>query len=498
MRTKLTLYNTIVSLISQFLFLFLSIIFPRLIILIFGSEVNGLTSSINQVLNIINLLQAGIVGASIYDLYRPISNNDNKKIGEIYYSAKKYFNRLSIVFFIFAIIVIPFFLINSNNNISLTEIFLSVFILTLNGAMIFKYICSYDIIISAFQRKYILVYSSLIEKIIYYFLLIAILYFKIHFIYMYIALIIGTTSRILYLNRYFKKNYYDRIHTYSKNTNYKVKNQYYLLSNQIVQQIIESAPILVISSFYGLATASVFSLYNMIVSAFKMIFTTIQNSIAPSFGDLSVSNKNQTSKIFDIINLLFINLGEVTTSCLIVLCIPFIQLYSQGFSDTNYINIELAIFISFLCLGYCIFMPYNMAINSNGEYKSVTKQNIIYGFLFIILGIFSARINYVYCILFFSLFYFISSFNRIYIIKKKCFEIDTSLHIRRIVIAIIFPIVYYLVFKGILINSWGSFIFYGFFHFILTSLIVLLIDYINDKHTLFNILKFIKEKKTRK
>lgn len=494
MRTKLTLYNTIVSLISQFLFLILSIIFPRLIILIFGSEINGLTASINQVLNIINLLQAGIVGASIYDMYRPISENNNEVIGKIYYSAKKYFNKLSVIFLIFGIVVIPLFLMNSNNNISFFESFLSVVILTLNGTIIFKYISSYDIIISAHQRKYILVYSSLIEKIIYYTLLVFILMYRIHFIFMYLALICGTIFRILYLSYYFKKNYEEKINNYSKETDYKVNNQYYLLSNQIVQQIVESAPILIISSFYGLASASVFSLYNMIVSSFKMIFTTIQNSIAPSFGDLSVSDKEHSSRIFDIIQLLFINLGDVVTACLIILCIPFVRLYSQGFTDINYINVELSICISFLCLSYCIFTPYNMAINANGEYKSVFKQNIFYGITFILFAILLSVIDYTYCIVCFSLFYIVSSLDRIIVIKNKCFYLEKSVHVRRIFIAVIFPIVYYFLFSGFAINSWIEFILFGFFHFTFSSIIVLLIDYLFDRQSILFLYKLIRRK----
>ena len=200
MRTKLTFYNMIVSLISQFIFLILSIVFPRLIILVFGSEVNGLTSSINQILNIVNLLQAGVVGASIYDMYRPISENNNKLLGTIFYSSKQYFNKLSKIFLFIGIVFIPLFLLNSKNNISFIEMMLSVFILTLNGAIIFKYVSSYDIIISAHQKKYILVYSSLIEKIIYYVLLLLVLHLSVHFIFMYLALICGTLARIIFLN----------------------------------------------------------------------------------------------------------------------------------------------------------------------------------------------------------------------------------------------------------------------------------------------------------
>lgn len=493
MRTKLALYNVVVSLISQFVFLFLSIIFPRLIIMVFGSEVNGLTASINQVLNIVNLLQAGVVGASIYDMYRPIAENNNELLGSIFYSSKKYFSRLSIIFLVIGVIFIPFFLINSENNISFIESFVSVVILTLNGALIFKYVSSYDIIISAHQKKYILVYSSLIEKIAYYVLLSIILFFKVHFIFMYIALICGTIFRIIYLHLYFKKNYYCQINEFSNNTNYKVKNQYYLLSNQIVQQVVESAPTLIISSFYGLATVSIFSLYNMIVAAFKMIFSTIQNSIAASFGDLSVSNNEHATKIFDVLHLMFINLGQITSMCMIVLCVPFIQLYSQGISDINYINTGLAISMSILSLSYCIFMPYNMAINANGKYRSVTKQNVIYGIIFTILAIYFSKYNYIYCIVFFSLFYIVSSFDRIKVIYKSIFDINIIKHIRRIVIALLLSLFYYYCFKGLIINTWICFILYGCIHFLITSVITLVLDFILDKETVMFLFRKIKE-----
>ena len=494
MRTKLTFYNMVISLISQFLFLILSIIFPRLIILVFGSEVNGLTSSINQILNIINLLQAGVVGASIYDMYKPIAEKDDKLLAKIFYSSKKYFSKLSTIFLISGIVIIPFFLLNSNNSISFIEMFLSVVILTLNGALIFKYVSSYDIIISAHQRKYVLVYSSLIEKIIYYCLLLIVLYFKVHFILMYLALICGTIGRIIFLKNYFNKNYNDKINRYSIETNYKIKNQYYLLSNQIIQQIIESAPTLIISSFYGLVTTSVFSLYNMIDSAFKMIFTTIQNSIAASFGDLSTSNKSHARDIFDITHLLFLNMGQVTSSCMMVLCIPFIKLYSSGITDVNYTNTFLAISMCMLSLSYCIFMPYNMAINTNGEYKSVTKQNLIYGMIFIVLALIFSLFDYVYCIILFALFYIVSSIDRINIIDKKIFQLNKVSHFKRILLSMLVTFIYYLIFKDLTINSWFNFIGYGLFHLIITSILVIIQDFMFDRRTMSLLFNFIKER----
>lgn len=494
MRTRTTLYNAMISIISQLLFLILSIIFPRLIIIEYGSEVNGLTTSINQILNIVNLLQAGVVGASIYDMYRPISEEDNETVGTIYYSSKKYFNKVSVIFFLINIAVTPMFLINSIKNISNIEMLLSVLLLTINGSIIFRYISSYDIIISAHQKKYILAISSLIEKLVYYVILLIILHFNIHFIFMYIALICGTVTRIIYLRIYFDKEYKIIIEEYSSNNQYKVKNQYYLLSNQIVQQIIESAPTLIITLFHGLTTVSVFSLYNMIVSAFKMVYVTVQNSIAASFGDLSISNKIRASSIFDAINLMFINLGQITSSCMIVLCLPFISLYTTGISDANHINRLLAILMSYLNLSYCIFMPFNMAINSNGEYKSVAAKNIMYGVIFTIMSIVLSSHSFTLCVLPFIAFYVLSSVNRIFVLKEKAFYLNVKRNIKRIVVGLSMPIIYYFVFNELFfIDSWMTFVIYGTVHLLLSTTIVLIVDVCADKETISFIYAFVKE-----
>ncbi|MEG0826061.1 MAG: hypothetical protein RR404_01185 [Bacilli bacterium] len=494
MRTKLTIYNTLVSLLSQVLFLVLSLIFPRLIILTFGSEVNGLTSSINQILNIINLLQVGIVGASIYDMYKPIIEGNEKVIGSIYYTAKTYFNKVSLIFFVFGIIVMPFFLLGGSYQISFIEIFLSVIILTLNGALVFKYISSYDIIISAHQRKYILVYSSLIEKIIYYGLLFLTIYLKTHFIFMYISILIGTLFRILYLRNFFNKTFLPKIFEFKSENNYKVKNQKFLLINQIVQQLIESIPTLIISKIYGFSIVSVFSLYNMIVSAFKMLATTIQNSVAASFGDLAETDKKRASKIFDIIQLMFVNLGTIVGSCMIVLCLPFISLYSAGFKNINYSNVNLSIFMSLFILSFLIFLPYNMAINSTGKYKSVTRYNLTVGVICIIIAVFAAIINFDYCIIPFILFYLVSSINYIRVIKSECFDININKHLLRIIIPIIFVIIYYFTMNIWSVNTWIDFIIIGSLHFGISSILVILTNVLFDWHSFKNVFLFIRRR----
>ena len=83
MRTKNTVKNSVVTLAFQIVTLIIGFVVPRWVISVYGSDVNGLTTNINQVINIINLLQAGLVGASIFEMYKPISKGDYETVGNI-------------------------------------------------------------------------------------------------------------------------------------------------------------------------------------------------------------------------------------------------------------------------------------------------------------------------------------------------------------------------------------------------------------------------------
>ena len=79
MKNKETLLNMISGLILQFFTLLSGFILPRIILTFFGSEVNGLVSSLNQFLSYISLVEGGITGVIMANLYEPIVKRDTAK-----------------------------------------------------------------------------------------------------------------------------------------------------------------------------------------------------------------------------------------------------------------------------------------------------------------------------------------------------------------------------------------------------------------------------------
>ena len=75
-RTKTFLHNVAASAGLQVLTMVSGIIVPRLMLVYYGSEINGLVSSIVQFISYFNIVEAGLGGAVIFSLYKPLADRN--------------------------------------------------------------------------------------------------------------------------------------------------------------------------------------------------------------------------------------------------------------------------------------------------------------------------------------------------------------------------------------------------------------------------------------
>ena len=108
MNKKLYL-NTFLSMIYQAISIVNGLLIPRLILSSFGSTVNGLVSSISQMLSIISFLDLGVGSVVQVALYGPLSKEDNKQISNVYLSSKKYFNLIAKILLVYIVFLCIYF-----------------------------------------------------------------------------------------------------------------------------------------------------------------------------------------------------------------------------------------------------------------------------------------------------------------------------------------------------------------------------------------------------
>lgn len=85
--------TTIFSLMYQVVVVICGIILPKLYMKCFGSELNGLVTSITQFLGFITLLEAGVGNVVQSFLYRHLAQKDDAEIGKIIISSNRFLER---------------------------------------------------------------------------------------------------------------------------------------------------------------------------------------------------------------------------------------------------------------------------------------------------------------------------------------------------------------------------------------------------------------------
>ena len=86
-------YNLIIGILGQLIMMILGIIVPKVVMTSYGSEVNGLISSVTNIYACIAIVEAGVTAASCQALYKPFSEHRRNDINAILSATQKYFHK---------------------------------------------------------------------------------------------------------------------------------------------------------------------------------------------------------------------------------------------------------------------------------------------------------------------------------------------------------------------------------------------------------------------
>lgn len=320
--------------LSQLLILSLGFIIPRLVIVQLGSEVNGLMSSINQVLAYATLLESGMSVASLQAMYAPISKGEHDAACDIMSETDRFFKRTGVLYLgivLFITVLFPFII---ESDLDKMTIMLTVLFTGLPGAISYYIQTKYAILLKAEGKQYIytnvttgvtlLVNAGKIALLINGFGIVAIQIMN--FVFMML--------KILLIRSYARKgNGWLRFD--SKVNCGITKQSAYLLIHQISGLIFNNTDILILTYACGLKMVSVYSLYVML---FDIVKTVINNFNGIDF-ILGQSYQTDKKKFLVYLELyetwnLIITFALFTIASIFIL--PFIGVYTLGVVDINY------------------------------------------------------------------------------------------------------------------------------------------------------------------
>lgn len=387
-RTKKFIKNSMSTGVLQIVTFTLGLVTSRIMLSCYGSEINGLVSSINQLISYAKLVEAGLSGAAIYALYAPLANNNKKEINNIVSATNKYYIQTGAIFS--AIVLGVSFLYPQIVNVTVLtkwETTILVAVLGLSGAISFFISAKYRALFTADQKQYILSYSTILSVLLTTFCIIVFgKGFRINIILL--KLIAALTAVVpVFLYIYFAKKYYPYIDI--KNADeYKLKSRYTVFINEIFGSIHFGSPIIIITALCNLLEVSVFSVYKVVFSGINSICNALILPMSASFGEtLSIEDKRPFQRGYSEFEMVYYAVSTVVYSCTCILILSFVSIYTAGVTDIDYIRPGMAMLFTFDATMANLYGPQAVLVRAGGLFKEVRNQTILQACITIVLGI---------------------------------------------------------------------------------------------------------------
>lgn len=336
------LKNVITGFGGQLIAIILGLVVPRLIIKSYGSDVNGLLGTITQVFTYIALLEAGIGQSAKNALYKPVTENDRHSINKILAAAEKYFRKLSYIYILGVLglaILLPFTI---KTNINYWTVFFITIFEGLSGAISFYFIQTPTLFLSVDGKNYINNAVNLIDKTIGYAVKIFMAVLGINIIVLQLAYFVISILKAFFYRVYLRKRYGWLSMKEKTSISLPDRNSYVL--TEIAWTIFSSTDMIVLSTFLSTKMSSVYSVNNMIFTNLNVLLNSVFYSVAYLIGYAYHESLEKYEKVHDGMNSIFLGLMTVFMSISYLLIIPFINLYTSGVSDVNYIYPSLPLF----------------------------------------------------------------------------------------------------------------------------------------------------------
>lgn len=383
---NVVLLNVISNLLLQFVTIISGFIIPKIILNSFGSEVNGLVSSLNQFLSYINIFEGGLGAVVAANLYKPLFEKDNEKVSSVVKATQKFYKTLAIIFVIYTFIIGTLYPFLTNTSFSFNYIFTLTLILSINLFIQYNFSLSYKLLLQADKKVYVVSLTQILLTIlnIIIFIVISKIYPNIHIMKLGSAIIF--LLQPLIFNIYVNKHY--KINKNAECDSKLLKSRWDGFAINIAAFIHNNTDITVLTFLTSLKIVSVYAVYALVTGGIKKLITAITSALSPSIGHLYAKNNKEelNSKfgtyeytIFAITFYLFTIGGLLIT--------PFIMIYTKNITDVNYNQFVFGVLIVLSELMYCIREPYvNLAYSAN-KFKDIKKHAYIEAIMNIVLSV---------------------------------------------------------------------------------------------------------------
>ncbi|MEV5025986.1 lipopolysaccharide biosynthesis protein [Paenibacillus sp. LPE1-1-1.1] len=348
MRVKSSLLNIGVGLGNQLIITVLSFISRTVFINSLGIEYLGINGLFTSILAMLSLAEAGIGSSIIYNLYKPIADNNQPKIHALMQLYKKAYLVIAGLVTVLGLGVMPFldFFIKETSVENLQIIYL-LFLVNTAAPYLFVYKQSF---LNVSQKNYIVTAVFSISAIISTSMKIAILYYTENYI-LYLVIesvlsIITSAVLVLIVNKmypFLKQKIKAKLDPETK-ANF-IKNMKAIILQNVGNYFIFGVDSILISTFVSIAAVGLYSNYKMLIDICRTLLNQVFANMYHSLGNLiAKESADAVYRIFKVTYLLNFWLYSLLSIGLYLLIEPLVALWlGPEFTMTNAVLLVLVV-----------------------------------------------------------------------------------------------------------------------------------------------------------
>lgn len=378
-RSKSFTSNALSSLALQVTNIVVGFIVPHALIGTYGSGVNGLVTSLTQFVSYVQLVEAGISSAAVFQLYSPIARGDAEGASRVVSAARVFYYKSGAVFTALMLVLAclyPVFV--QVEGVSSPGVFVLVLALGATGFLDFFTLAKYRVLLTATQRNWVIQLASITYKVLYTAVVLAGTFAGVSVVALFVVAILPIVIRTVILVVYAKRNY-PEIDFTADAKGLKLDQRWDAFFLQVLGAVQSGAPTIIATFALGdLALVSVFSVYMLVANGLQNAINSISQGTQASFGDVIARGQIETLKrSFREFQAIAYGVCGIACGVGIALIVPFVRLYTADISDVNYVYPLVGVLCMANVLLFHLKTPQGLLVIAAGRYRDTRLQTAL-------------------------------------------------------------------------------------------------------------------------
>lgn len=368
--------NLISSFAGKLISMAFAIVLPRLYIVGYGSEVNGLLSSVDQLLIYLSLFEAGVATASLQALYGPVARGDWESINGVLSATNRYYRRTGLIYGGGLLLIAVFYPLLVETGLSYGTVFGVIIFSGLASVVLFLMQGKYTALLQAEGKNYVMTNLSTVISVLTSISKIILIRLGVNIVLILAAGFAIYMIQATFIYAYVRHNY-RQLDLSAKPNRKAIGQKNYVLLHQVSTLIFNNTDVLILTAFCDLRLVSVYTVFRMITSQLETILGYVTGSVNFVLGQNFKTEPRLYRARIDVLESFYGALSYGVFSVALFLMIPFMRLYTAGVSDVNYLDEKLAVLFVAVSVLNQTRGPMLMVINHAGHFQKTAGRAML-------------------------------------------------------------------------------------------------------------------------